>query len=235
MKLVIKRCVFFAAIALVLGACGAGGDSIAVTADGEGLTRSELLQVVEFRQGAALQPDTIAVDAGRVRQSAEDHIYGVVFSRFLESEGIVLAEPQRESLAGQISAAAGNVNPEFAFSTGFDFQVQLTWIQGLPLTTLFYANGEIPGILQNPPIVDSAEQLRIPEILQLPEVIEDPGLLEDPAFQEAMMSDPTMASFIQNGELRRRFDEIFDEHAVDIEVESRIGQWDTETFRVVAN
>ncbi len=223
----------------ILVGCGAGGDRNAVSADGEALTRAELLDIFEIGANFERGDDTSSVEATSVRGLAQTHIFNVVVTDYFEENGVTLSTADRVEIEGQIVERAELINPAFIGSRGFEFWVDFLWQGEVPAAAFFdrgTPNEDLPEVLQDPPIFDRSQLRQFPQVVQRPDVAADLSLLDDDAFvQQLLASDPTILNELQAAEIQIRLVEIVRESGVDVEVETRLGQWDPEGLRIVAN
>lgn len=232
MNLVIRRLGIALVFVLSLSAC-AGAERASVSVDGDSMTRQQLNEITAlFSVDPGLEtPATL--DAEFARLVASTFVRDTVLVDYLEGQGIPLTDDIREQLASQRGPELAADNFESAETQLFvtDFLTNADFVFGTP-DAAFY-DGEVPGLFLTPPFISDPAQLQIPEILGIPEVVADPSLVNDPAFQASLLADPQALLFLQQTERERRAIELIDSLDPDVEVESRLGEWDEETATVL--
>jgi len=229
---VIKRFLFLAVASLVLAGCAAGGDRVAVSADGQDLTRSELIDFLEVGIGQPYADEAAPLRASDLRAMAAIHIYNVGLSEFFADAGVEMTADERANFEAQVTEQSLPIDPDFADTPGFEFWVTRLWVDSVPPGAYF--DDGLPGVFSVPPTLESTDQLRIPDILAIPEVVANPDLLESEEFIAVLLAEPSIVGVLQDEALLVRRREIVNEYATDINVESRIGAWDPDLGQVVA-
>lgn len=187
--------------------------------------------------------DPASVDANPLRDVANVYVRDLALLDYLESRGLPtegpLLEEARASLDRRLdSGEIGEIDRD-----GPIYQAILTnaFLTAQPPENHF--DGELPGEFQDPPTIESIEQLQIQSVVANPLVASNPEvqnadqLLEkfnDPDFVRELLQDDNVRAEVQFNRLLARRDEITSDYGSQIFVESRLGIWDSELGQIVS-
>lgn len=187
--------------------------------------------------------DPASVDANSMRDVANVYVRDLALLEYLESRGFPtdgpLLEEARASLDRRIeSGEIGEIDRD-----GPIYEAILTnaYLTAQPPEIQF--DGELPGEFQDPPMIESTDQLQIqsvaanPLVSSNPEVQNAEQLLEkfnDPEFVRELLEDGNVLAEVQFNRLLARRDEITNDYGSQIFVESRLGIWDDELGQIVS-
>ncbi len=234
---VIRRLSLLLALLLALAAC-AGDERSTVGLGDESMSRTELTDLVISVSGGIPEgaEDPTSLDAERMRQVASVYVRDLALTEYFEANGFA---PDAAVIdAAEAAAAQRFENQEFGFlafdSAGYRAIVNAELRARQPSEAFYDSPEEVPGIFATPPVVDDVSFLQIPAVLQNPQVAAQPELLSDPAFAASLLEDPQILDAVVGTARFNRQTEIVKAFSDDIIVESRLGEWDSETARFVA-